>query len=670
MRRAIGWAILLTMSVGRAGAQVWRAGADIDLIRRAVAHRATRDADTLITTWQAEAHGILRTASVLDHGDGPVERVIRADELRVEVYGESPNKSKQIITAWRDTSFLPNRIVYHRDHLGIVANDFGATIRLGQGEEVRDVVHPLSDAGMATYQFALGDTVLVTGPNGRVRVVGVRVRPSDADSAGTVGTLFLDLDRAALVRFQFTFTPASYRDHTVADITVTLENALLANARWLPWRQSIVIRRGEALLDVPLRTVIRGDWTIDNYQLGVQHTPDRFVGAYIVGPRAPPASGTWDAPLALRLEGLPASEAGVAAAGHAASQALGGQLLDGLPRIRFLAAGISDLIRVTRVAGVTPAIGTRIGIGNVLTARGRVGIGLSDHRVVGRLELERRFSDSRWRLFADRTMRDVADVPVISGIANSLGTLISGDDHGDYTLVERVGVGYGISRGALRVTVDAGWERPSSVTTRFSPISGAAAPNPALGGREDWVTRTTIAQRDRHGFGWSFDFENGNASDNRWSRAHASALGHVGLASGDLQLTGESGVGWGDLPAYRSFVLGGRGTLLGVPFRALGGRRMALVNIAWALPVNVPSPRFPYSRFVRLPSALVPYLAAGVAGGDLPNAPWRGTGRIEPVAGVRLDLWGPLLRIETGISLRTGRAAVTIDVHPDWWRLM
>ena len=284
---------------GRSGAQEWRTGAGIDLIRRAVDHRAARDADTLLAAWQAEAHGVLRYASVLDHGDGPVERVIRADELRVEVYGEAPNRSKQIIVAWRDTTFLPNRLNYHRDHLGIVANDFGATIRLGQGEEVRDVPHPLSDAGLDAYQFAIGDTVVLNGPRGMVRVVAIAVRPSHPDSMGTVGTLYLDLDRAALVRFRFTFTPASYRDPTVEEITVTLENALQQNARWLPWRQSIVIRRGFPLLEMPARTVIRGDWTIENYQLGVHHAADRFTGPYIAGPRVP-NTGTWDTTLGSR----------------------------------------------------------------------------------------------------------------------------------------------------------------------------------------------------------------------------------------------------------------------------------------------------------------------------------------------------------------------------------
>lgn len=267
-------------------------------------------------------------------------------------------------------------------------------------------------------------------------------------------------------------------------------------------------------------------------------------------------------------------------------------------------------------------------------------------------------------------MRDVSDVPVLSGVANSLGTMISGDDHGDYTLIERVGIGLGLTGGAVRFSADAAWTRPTSVTTAFAPANGTAAPNPALAGREDWVVRTTIARRDVRGFGWSLDVETGNASDDHWFRAHTSALGHLGFGSGDLQLKGELGIGGGDLPAYRSFVLGGRGTLLGVPFRGLGGRRMALVDVAWALPITFPTPRFPYSRFVSLPTMLAPFLAAGVAGGDVANAPWRGTGMIEPVAGVRLDLWGPLLRIETGVSIHTGQVSVAVDVHPDWWGLM
>ncbi|MBK7594182.1 MAG: hypothetical protein IPJ11_02755 [Gemmatimonadetes bacterium] len=67
---------------------------------------------------------------------------------------------------------------------------------------------------------------------------------------------------------------------------------------------------------------------------------------------------------------------------------------------------------------------------------------------------------------------------------------------------------------------------------------------------------------------------------------------------------------------------------------------------------------------------MTPFLAAGVAGGDARDLPWRGVGRVETVAGVRLDLWGPLFRVEAGISLRTGRFGVSVDAHPDWWPIL
>lgn len=668
MRRATWPVILMLVGATPGWAQEWQPGASIDLIRRAAMHRASRDADTLLTGWQAEAHGILRYASVLDHGAGPVERVIRVDELRIEVYGESPNLSKQTILAWRDTSFLPNRINYHRDHLGIVANDFGPMIRLGQGEEVRDVLHPLSDAGLGRYLFAVGDTVTIGSPSGRVRVVAVQVRPVNPDSAGTVGTLYLDLDRAALVQFRFTFTPASYRDRTVEQITVTLENALQERTRWLPWRQSIMIRRGLGALEMPFRTVIRGDWTLDHYELGVRHPPDRFLGPFLVGPRQPVDGGTWSGPIASQLDALPATDADVASIEQQASLALGGHSLDGLPRVRFLASGISDFVRINRVEGVTVAIGTRLALGGAFVARGHLGIGFSDHRLVGSAALERTLGAATWSLSAERQVRDIGDTPVISGVANSLGTVISGADYGDYALLQRAGLGVATRFRGLRLDGFIGEESSASVPTSFTPLSGVAPPNPALGERNGLILHVGLSQRDPRGDGWTGAIDRGPS----WSRGFMTASARLVMPSGALLLRGAAGIGWGDsnLPDDRGFVLGGRGTLLGVPFRSLGGTRMALAEVAWAIPVALPTPPFPYSRWIRLPSAIAPYVAAGVAGGDMSAVPWRATGRVETVAGLRLDFWGPLFRIDAGVALRTGRVGLAVDVHPDWWGVM
>ena len=661
--------LLLALAWTRAGAQSWQSGSALELIRRAVAHRAARDADSLLTGWQAEAHGILRFVSELSHGDSPVERVIRLDELRVEVYGQAPNRSKQIIVAWRDTTFLPNRLNYHRDHLGIVANDFGPAIRLGQGEEVRDVPHPISDAGLSAYQFAVGDTLVLSTAGGRVRVVAIQVRPIHPDSAGTVGTLYLDLDRAALVRFAFTFTPASYRDPTVESITVTLDNALQRNARWLPWRQSIVIRRGIPLLDLPVRTVIRADWTLDNYQLGLRLNPGFFAGPFIVGPVAPSRVGVWDAPIAARVKGPPLTGADVALVQQDAARALGGHLLDGLPRVRFLADGLSELLQVNRVEGVTPGLGARFAVDRSILLRVRGGYGLSDHRVVGAVGLTGQERGWDWSVGAERLIRDVADVPVISGVANSLGTVISGDDHGDYTLLDRATVRLGTSAPAIHLGLELSRESSRSVTSQFTPLFGEVGPNPALGTGAATVFRATAFRGTSPAGRWSLDAEMG-AGVGTWSRIHGTGRARIALPRGELQIAGEAGIGSDDLPGYRSFVLGGRGTLLGVPFRSLGGRRSAWMEVAWNIPVAAPTPPVPGARYARLPSAIAPFVGAGIAGGDEPGMPWRATGRIEPSAGFRLDLWGPLIRISAGVAVRTGRPAVVLDIHPDWWPMM
>jgi hypothetical protein len=670
MRRRSHVLALLLACVTPLAAQQWQPGSALPLVRSAVMHRVARDNDSLLGSWSAAAHGVVRFASVLDHGTGPVERVMKADELRVEVYGEVPNRSKQIILAWRDTTFLPTGIRYHRDHLGIVANDFGSTIRLGEGDEVRDLIHPLSLAGLDYYRFALGDTVTLAGPHGTVRVVAVAVRPANPAAPGTVGTLYLDVDRAALVRFRFTFTPAAYRDATVEDITVTLENALQENARWLPWRQSIVIRRSTTWIDLPLHTVLRGDWTIDNYQLGVPQPPERFVGPFIGGLRDPAPGAVWTAPLAAALDSMPVAEADVAAEQREASAALGGKLLDGLPRFRFFGHGVSDLLHINRVEGITPALGAQWTIGRLLALRARAGYGFSDQRVIGDASLDLPVGGAHVTVSGGRTVTDVVDHPTFSGAVNSLTTGVDGDDHGDYLLLERVAASVRTDMGrGVTVHVTAARERTASVASAFTPLLDSVTTNPALGAGSAWMGELELGRPAVDGDGWQLALERGQG-DATWWRADATVQGRTTAGPGTLQFDGEAGAGTSGLPAYRSFVVDGPGWLPVVPDRSLGGRRMARAELAWQFPVALPTPPFPYSHLVRLPSTIGPLLAAGVAGGTLPLLPWQGTGRIEPVGGVRLDLWGPLLRLECGFSLRTGRAALAIDVHPDWWGLL
>ena len=118
------------------------------LVERATARRAQQLADTGLKDYKAVAHGYVTFLAQVGEGLAEPPKVVKADELVNEVYWRAPNLSKQRILGRRDTLLLPTDIAYHRDHLGIVQNNFPAIIRLGEGDEVRDVPHPLSPAGL------------------------------------------------------------------------------------------------------------------------------------------------------------------------------------------------------------------------------------------------------------------------------------------------------------------------------------------------------------------------------------------------------------------------------------------------------------------------------------------------------------------------------------------
>ena len=144
----------------------------------------------------------------------------------------------------------------------------------------------------------------------------------------------------------------------------------------------------------------------------------------------------------------------------------------------------------------------------------------------------------------------------------------------------------------------------------------------------------------------------------------------VSLRGSQLLLEAHGGAGTAGLPAYRSFVLGGRGTLVGEPFRAWGGREFALARIEWRL--NAPVPAIPLGSFASTGRTMVvaPFVTAGVTGRALPGLPWTASDGVRPVAGVALEWLMRLIRVEAGIALRTGDVGVTVDIHPEWWGIL
>src|SRR5437868_14940305 len=170
--RLVATALALTglgMAI-RVDAQMWGSDSAVALARRAALRRSGAAADTTLHDYKAQAHGFLFFLGAFGEGLADPPRLVKADQLELEVYWRAPASSKQRVIGWRDQAQLPTDINYHRDHLGIIQNNFGAAIRLGEGDEVRDVPHPLSAVGLDLYEFALGDTTIIALPEREVRV--------------------------------------------------------------------------------------------------------------------------------------------------------------------------------------------------------------------------------------------------------------------------------------------------------------------------------------------------------------------------------------------------------------------------------------------------------------------------------------------------------------------
>src|SRR6266540_6540158 len=178
-RRRVLAVSLTLMFAGAANAQRWNDDRTRALVERATERRATQIADTALVDYLATAHGYLTFLAQFGEGFTEPPKIVKADELALEVYWRSPDLSKQRIVGRRDTLLLPTDINYHRDHLGIVQNNFPNLIRVGEGDEVRDVPHPLSDVGLNEYDFAIRDSLRIAlGPR-NLEVYEVRVRPKN-----------------------------------------------------------------------------------------------------------------------------------------------------------------------------------------------------------------------------------------------------------------------------------------------------------------------------------------------------------------------------------------------------------------------------------------------------------------------------------------------------------
>lgn len=679
--------LLLAASSAGALAQGWNDARTRALVARATERRAQQLADTGLTDYSASAHGYLTFLAQVGEGFPDPPRVVKADELGLEVYWRAPNHSKQVIVGRRDTLLLPTDIQYHRDHLGIVQNNFPSIIRLGEGDEVRDVPHPLSGAGMEAYDFAIRDSMRISIPGRTIDVYEVRLRPRNERAPMAVGAVYLARDDAQVVRMAFSFTRAALIDPHLEDVSIVLDNALTEERFWLPRRQEIEIRRTGTWLDFPARGIIRGRWEICCYQVNQGLPAEQFVGPEIV--LAPPARRAAHRFEGAIMEALPAEVRAATDEDVRRVQAEARELVrrEALARSRqtsVSAPSASELIRFNRVEGLSVGAGLRqrVGGGWNVVASGRYGF--SDHEPKGALTVGwGSATGGGMQVRALREYRDARDVPEASGVRNSLAAQEFGSDYTEPFDVRGVlltGAGALGTAEPLRWRLEGGYEWVDSLPVVARPARGAFASTipvrPAAGPRfslhlarasgawlggalsmrsELRIGSLTSGSARRHGYARLFAAAG-------WER-RVGAFTLVWEGTGGLLATEED-----SLAAQHLLYAGGPVTAPGYGAHRFAATRLLAQRVEWRVPV--PFVPVPLGRWGRIPgqATIVPlvnavYVSRGAAFRPAANG-W------YPSVGLGLLALFDLVRLDVARGLRDGRWTFGVDLARELWRIL
>ena len=685
---AAGIAALLSLQPGTAGAQTWNDERSIALVARATELRDRQLADTALIDYRATAHGYLTFLAQLGEGFTEPPKIVKADELALEVYWHAPNLSKQRIVGRRDTLLLPTDINYHRDHLGIVQNNFPDIIRLGDGDEVADVPHPLSGAGMEAYDFAIRDSLSIELPDRAIRVTEVLVRPRDDQLPRLIGAIYIDQGSGEVVRMAFNFTRAAFLDRQLEDLFITLENALVGGQFWLPRRQEIEIRRSGTWLDYPVRGIIRGRWEICCYEINTGIDPSFFRGPEIV-----------QAPLRERmlhrfegsvLDGLPdevriVADEDVRRVQEEARELVRQQALSRARGARLSARRVSDFVRVNRAEGLAIGAGTTVRLGRGVRTEIAGRWGFADDEPKGRAAvLIERASGAGAGLFAERAYREAGDVQEVSLLRNSIAAQEFGSDYTEPYDVRAGGawLSFGERLGML-VRLEGAVERHDRVGLAASPSFGQyerVIPAWSLDARRLslWLERPL-----RQGpLGMIL---RGRAELRAlWYEGRDTAL-HAGsrsLLRGFLEVEAQRPLGTGTLalrtavaavkaegaepaPPQTLVYLGGPVSGPGYTYHAFRGTAGLSQRVEWRIPV--PAPAIPLGRFGSTPATATLAPFANVVWID--GAPGQRSGWY-PSLGLGTMAFFDLIRVDVARGLRDGRWTFSLDLSREFWGIL
>jgi hypothetical protein len=677
-------------------AQGWNDPRSRALVEQATERRARQIADTALASYKAAAHGYLTFLAQVGEGFTEPPKIVKADELSLEVYWQAPNLSKQLIAGRRDTLLLPTDINYHRDHLGIVQNNFPNIIRLGEGDEVRDVPHPLSADGLSQYDFAIRDSLQIRlGPRS-LDVYEVRVRPKNDREPRAVGAVYIDRESGEVVRMAFSFTRAALRDKELEDVSVVLENGLIDGRFWLPRRQEIEIRRTGTWLDYPARGIIRGRWEICCYEVNRPMPAGIFSGPEIsLAPRGTPLPIPFTGNV---LDSLPpdvraVTDADVAKVQEDARALVRGQALARTRSTSLAARSVSDFVRVNRVEGLALGAGItrKLGEGFSASIRGRYGI--DDERGKGKASLSyRRASGAGFDLSVYDDFAQAGDVRETSGIVSSIAAQEFGTDFTDPYR----------ARGALasvRTPPFRGWtvslsgavERHNRLLVNATPATGTyegAVAARAIRERRGALAFDSPTRLGPLGLEMQLHFDASliqyrNAGESYRDMSRFSFAGTAERPVGRARFVSRTLAAWTAgsrvIPIQHLAYIGGPTSAPGYEFHEFGGR--AAVSQRAEVQFPVPFASFSLGRYGRTPASitLAPFAVAAwvhrtfpVRYPNVPDAILLPPPRAgwHPSVGLGALTIFDLLRFDAARGLRDGRWTFSVDVTREFWSIL
>ena len=643
--------------------------------------RAAQLADTGLRSYKAEAHGYLTFLAQFGAGFPDPPKVVRTDEVASDIYWRAPMSSKQFIKGRRDTLLLPTDISYHRDHLGIVQNNFPSTIRIGDGDEVKDVPHPLSAAGLADYDFAVADSLKIQlGPR-TLDVVQLRFRPRDANAPRAVGSVYVDRESGAVVRMAIGFTRAALRDKELEDLTVILESGLIEGRFWLPRRQEIEIRRTGTWLDYPARGIIRGRWDIADYTVNGVNDWVFDGGPEIEG--APGAviarSGLVTSPSfkfsGNILDSLPPDVSAFASADVAklrdeAQSLVGARALDRARGAALSGRAVSDFVHVNRVEGIAVGAGASVRAAPTLTLGASAMYGFSDRELKPQARLTLYLPGAQVTARGYRTLADASIVPERSGVFNTFAAQEFGSDYTDP---------YRVTGGSLAIQALSLPFRPSlelvdedqrAASVHASPAAGCYEPTIAAERvREERATLAFSAPRfsvasTRISANLRLsavrDLVNG-VSTYRYGRGSLVATAEHPTSNGSvLASLIAAGIGSEGVPQQALVRIGGPVTAPGYDYHQFAGE--SAVSARLELHEHVPFVPVPLGAWGRAPATMT--IAPYVNGAWIQGSGW------HPSVGVGALTMFDLLRFDVARGLRGGRWTFNVDVSRDFWNIL